>query len=159
METTGGRGYALGLEWTGNRGEGTAGYAAYGRRYRLTAPGKPDLEGTAAPAFLGEPGLHDPEELLLGAVSACHMLFFLALCARAGIVVTRYVDAPLGTLELHADGGGAFRDVTLRPQVTLAPGMDAAAAQALHAVAGARCFIARSCRFPVHHDAHVEVAP
>lgn len=87
----------------------------------------------------------------------CHMLVFLALCARAGITVVRYSDRPLGTLRLDADGGGRFERVLLRPTVTVAAGPDSSSIAALHEKAASRCFIARSCNFPVHHEPRIEL--
>jgi len=119
--------------------------------------GKPDLLGSADALFRGDPTLHNPEDLLLAALSSCHMLSYLALCARARIPVLAYVDAAEGTLEFRPDGGGSFREVVLRPRVTVAAGTDLAVATALHEKAGAQCFIAASCNFPVRHQAVVEV--
>jgi organic hydroperoxide reductase OsmC/OhrA len=149
--------YAVGLAWEGDRGTGTSSYAGYDRRFRLRVEGKPDLLGTADPAFRGEPGLHNPEELLLAAVASCHMLVYLSLCARSGITVVRYADDARGRLALHPSGGGSFAEVTLRPRVTVSRGSDAGAAAALHERAGELCFIARSCNFPIRHQPAVEV--
>ena len=149
--------YAVGLAWEGDRGTGTSSYGGYDRRFRLCVPGKPDLLGTADPAFRGEPGLHNPEELLLAAVASCHMLFYLSLCARSGIAVVRYADQASGRLALDPGGGGRFAEITLRPRVTVSRGSDARAAAALHERAGQLCFIANSCRFPIRHEPAVEV--
>jgi organic hydroperoxide reductase OsmC/OhrA len=148
--------YSARLSWEGNRGRGTAEYAGYGRRFRVMTDGKPELVGSAEPLFLGEPQLHNPEDLLLAAVASCHMLTYLALCARTGVSVVEYSDAPSGILALEPEGGGRFREITLRPRVRLAPGGDRAAAVRLHARAHELCFIARSCSFPVRHEPEVE---
>jgi organic hydroperoxide reductase OsmC/OhrA len=150
--------YALDLDWEGNRGSGTSDYASYDRTYRVRIPGKPDLLGTADPAFRGDRELHNPEDLLLAAASACHMLTYLALCARAGIRVVGYSDAACGKMAVRPDGGGSFTEILLRPRVTLAPGSEPAAATALHERAGELCFIAGSCNFPIRHEAEVGVA-
>jgi organic hydroperoxide reductase OsmC/OhrA len=149
--------YALTLAWEGNRGTGTSNYASYGRQYRVSIAGKPDLVGSADPLFRGDPALHNPEDLLLVALSSCHMLSYLALCARSRITVLRYSDGAEGTLELRPDGGGSFLDVMLRPRVTVAPGTDLGRATALHEEAGEQCFIAASCNFPVRHQPVVEI--
>ena len=141
--------YATGLEWTGNRGSGTSAYRAYSRDHVIRVAGKPDIPGSSDPHFLGDPARHNPEELLVAALSSCHMLWYLHLCAEAGIVVTAYRDAAHGAMTLEPDGGGRFTDVTLRPEVTLAAGADAAKARALHHAAHEKCFIARSVNFPV----------
>jgi organic hydroperoxide reductase OsmC/OhrA len=149
--------YGITVEWTGNTGTGTSAYRAYERRHEIAAPGKPSIPGSADPAFRGDPARWNPEELLVASLSACHKLWYLHLCAVAGIVVTSYVDRAEGEMEETADGSGRFRRVVLKPAVTLAPGMDAALAQALHAEAHAKCFIANSVNFPVAHEPDVRV--
>jgi len=149
--------YAARLLWTGNRREGTADYAGYGRGYRISIAGKPDIVGTAAAAFLGEPDVHDPEDFFLAAIASCHMLAYLALCARSGVVVTGYEDHADGTLALDERGGGRFERVTLRPVVTVADAAYAGRALALHDAAHRRCFIAASCSVPIGHEAVVRV--
>jgi len=138
--------YATRTVWEGNLGEGTARYTGYGRAYRVVIAGKADLAGSADPAFRGQADRHNPEELFLAAVSACHMLSYLALCARRGLRVVGYQDAAEARLDLDA---GRLADITLRPEVILAPGGDAAVAAELHDAAHARCFIARSCAVPI----------
>jgi organic hydroperoxide reductase OsmC/OhrA len=150
--------YDVGLAWEGNRGSGTRDYEGYDRRFRVEVDGKPALAGSADPAFLGDPGLLNPEELLVAAVASCHMLVYLALCARAGVRVVSYSDRAHGTLALLPGGGGRFAEVTLRPRVEVAPESDRAAAAVLHDRAGELCFIAGSCSFPIRHRAEVEVA-
>ncbi|HEV2733289.1 MAG TPA: OsmC family protein [Longimicrobiaceae bacterium] len=149
--------YAGRVRWTGNLGEGTSGYAAYGRRYDVLVEGKPDLAGTADPAFRGEADRHNPEDLFLAAVSACHMLFYLSLCARSGVRVTAYEDDARGTMALHPGGGGRFEEVTLRPAVTVADAETVALARRLHDRAHGLCFIANSCSVPIHVEPIVHV--
>jgi organic hydroperoxide reductase OsmC/OhrA len=141
--------YNATVAWEGNRGTGTATYAGYGREYRVAIDGKPDLAGSANRAFRGDPARHDPEDLFLAAIASCHMLSYLALCAREGIAVTAYEDAASGTLVVGADGGGRFEDVTLRPRVALADEAHAERAAELHHRAHELCFIANSCSVPI----------
>ena len=148
--------YTLTLLWEGNRGTGTSDYKSYGRQYRVRIAGKPDLLGSADPMFRGDAALHNPEDLLVAALSSCHLLAYLALCARSGIAVLAYSDTAEGTLVFRPDGGGSFREVVLRPRVTVASGTDLARATALHQKAGEQCFIAASCNFPVRHEPIVE---
>lgn len=143
--------YAIGLEWTGNRGSGTSGYKDFGREHVITAEGKHPIEGSADRTFFGDRDRWNPEELLLAALSQCHMLSYLAEAARAGIVVVGYTDAATGTMEQTNDGGGRFTSATLRPRVTIADPAQAELAAALHGPAGAKCFIAASVNFPVLH--------
>lgn len=147
--------YALTLTWTGNTGEGTSGYRDYERSHTFSAQGKPDLLGSADPSFRGDAARYNPEELLVAALSACHMLWYLHLASEAGIVVEAYEDRPEGTMVEEADGGGHFTEVVLHPRVTLRPGADLHKARALHGRAHGLCYIARSVNFPVHHEATI----
>lgn len=148
--------YSLETIWEGNRGEGTKTYAGYGRGHRLVIPGKPDIPLTADTAFRGDPGVHNPEELLVAALSSCHMLSYLALCARARINVTAYRDKATGTMVTDTSGGGQFTEVTLHPHVTIADAKDLEKARDLHEMAHHQCFIANSVSFPVRCEATVE---
>jgi organic hydroperoxide reductase OsmC/OhrA len=141
--------YDIVTTWTGDRGVGTASYRAYGREHQLGAAGKPAIEGSADPAFRGDASRWNPEEMFVAALSACHMLWYLHLCADAGIVVTGYTDDARGEMQEDAAGSGCFTRVELRPRVTLAAGADGERALALHAVAHEKCFIARSVRCDV----------
>jgi len=146
--------YSLDLRWDGNSGSGTASYAGYSREYRITIAGKPDIVGSADPAFRGDRAVHNPEELLVAALSSCHMLSYLALCARNGIRVESYRDAATGRMIAGPDGG-RFEEVMLAPRVGIAMGGDLDRALALHERAHAECFIASSVNFPVRHQAEV----
>ena len=148
--------YTLSLEWTGNRGEGTASYRGYGRDHVIRAAGLPDLPGTADPTFHGDRDRWNPEQLLLAALSQCHMLSYLHVAVRNGIRVLAYEDSPEGTLRLNRDGSGEFTGVVLRPRVTLDPATaedrKALAGGPMHKDANRLCFIARSVNFPVEHQ-------
>ncbi len=141
--------YPVRVVWTGNTGAGTAGYRGYARDHVIAAAGKPPIAGSSDPAFRGDPARWNPEELLVASLSACHKLWFLGLCAGAGVVVTAYEDAAEGVMTEQADGAGQFVEVVLRPRVALAGASDAGAIAALHERAHAMCFIARSVNFPV----------
>ena len=155
--TAGSHHYAARLVWSGNLGSGTSDYASYGRRHRVVVAGKPDLVATADPTFRGEADTHNPEELFLAAIAGCHMLAYLALCARSGVRVVSYEDDVQGTLLLHPQGGGRFETVVLQPRVGIDDPGKTALALRLHATAHDRCFIASSCRVPIRHDATVHV--
>ncbi len=149
--------YAVTVVWTGNAGEGTRSYRGYRRTHEVRAPGKPALPGSSDPAFRGDPDRWNPEELLVASLSACHQLWYLHLCADAGVVVTGYEDRAEGVMVEDGDGAGRFARVTLHPRVALAAGADAEAALHLHDAAAAKCFIARSVSFPVTHEPEVAV--
>jgi organic hydroperoxide reductase OsmC/OhrA len=147
--------YRTSLAWTASAGA-TSSYAAYSRDHVVRVDGKPDVPLSSDPAFRGNAARHNPEELLIASLSSCHMLWYLHLCADAGIVVTGYVDAAEGTVvEDAATGGGRFERVVLRPRVTISAG-DAAKAAELHHAAHRLCFIANSVNFPVDCEPVVE---
>src|SRR3954469_13735158 len=143
--------YALTVKWSGNRGQGTSNYRAYGRSHVISAEGKPDIAGSSDLAFRGDKNLYNPEDLLVASLSACHMLFYLHLCADAGVVVLDYYDDASGTMIETADGGGHFTEVTLCPVVTVAEALMIDKAEELHKKANELCFIANSCNCPVYH--------
>jgi organic hydroperoxide reductase OsmC/OhrA len=149
--------YRVEIRWTGDRGQGTSSYDAYGRDHTIQADSKPVLLGSSDRAFRGDSARYNPEELLVAALSSCHMLSYLHLCAIHGIRVVGYSDMAEGTMETRADGGGQFTQVTLHPRVVLASG-DLARATALHEEAHRLCFIANSVNFPVTNDPQVEFA-
>ncbi|TAM77938.1 OsmC family peroxiredoxin [bacterium] len=141
--------YTATVEWTGNTGTGTSSYRAYERKYEIAAAGKPPILASSDPHFRGDATRYNPEDLLVASLSSCHMLWYLHLCAQAGIVVTRYVDAAEGVMIEESDGGGRFARVTLRPQITVQAGADLTRARTLHHDAHVKCFIANSVKFPV----------
>lgn len=147
--------YAVTVSWTGNRGQGTESYRTYDRSYRIESAGKPTLIGSADPAFLGDAACWNPEDLLVAALAACHQLWYLHLCADAGVVVTSYRDAASGEMAETRDAGGMFVEVVLRPEVRVAEHDQIADAERLHAEAARRCFIRNSVNFPVRHQATV----
>ena len=144
--------YQLQLTWTGNSGQGTAGYTAYERTHTLTIPGKPIIQGSSDPVFRGDPSMHNPEELLLASLASCHMLWYLHLCAEHGIIVTGYTDNPTGTMQESENGSGRFTEVTLKPIVTVYDDKMLEKAKSLHKSANQYCFIANSVNFAVHHE-------
>jgi organic hydroperoxide reductase OsmC/OhrA len=151
--------YKAKLVWEGNLGDGTTSYMGYGRKYRLKIDGKPDLTGSADPMFRGDATAYNHEDLFVAALSSCHLLSYLALCARSKINVVAYEDDAVGTLLLRPDGGGSFESVTLRPTVTIAAGADEKRALDLHETAHDLCFIAASVKIPVNHEAQIKIAP
>ena len=141
--------YAIAVQWTGNRGPGTDSYRGYGRDHVIRAAGLPDLPGTADPTFHGDQDRWNPEQLLLAALSQCHMLSYLHVAVTHGVVVTGYEDQATGTLQLNRDHSGEFVSAALNPQVTLQDESQRALADSLHDEAHKLCFIARSVNFPV----------
>ena len=154
--------YEVAIQWQGNRGTGTSDYKSYGREHLVTAAGKPQIAGSADRAFRGDTDRWNPEELLLAALSQCHLLSYLHVAASHGLVVTAYSDSANGIMEQTADGGGHFVSATLRPRVTIAAGenpkQQLELAQMLHHEASEKCFIAASVNFPVHHEPEVQIS-
>ena len=150
--------YEVELEWRGDRGEGTSSYRAYGRQHVVRAAGKMhEIAGSSDRVFHGDRDRWNPEELLLTALSQCHMLSYLHVATNHGVIVRGYTDQPAGTMVEDGRGGGAFTEVTLRPRVEVADASMLEFAVALHAEASAKCFIAASVAFPVRHEPVVTV--
>jgi organic hydroperoxide reductase OsmC/OhrA len=148
--------YQTHLGWTGAGGKDFRNHA---RSYRLDAPGKPAIDGSSDETFRGDAGKWNPEDLLVASLSACHHLWYMGLCAAAGIVVLAYEDEASGEMiEEEPGGAGQFVSVTLCPRVTLERDDDWAKALALHEIAHENCFVARSVNFPVKLEPTVLVA-
>ena len=141
--------YQATVRWTGNTGSGTSSYKAYTRDHVISAAGKPDLLGSSDPAFRGDGTRYNPEDLLVASASTCHMLWYLHLAMEAGVVVTAYEDAPVGTMVEDAVRGGYFTGIVLHPRVTISPSSDPVKAAAAHAAAHTKCYIANSLNFPI----------
>lgn len=144
--------YSVTVTWTGNRGTGTSGYREYGREHDIALPGLPILPGSADPSFRGDRDRFNPEQLLLAALSQCHMLSYLHVAVNHGLTVTGYSDSAVGTMRLNRDGSGEFTEAVLHPRVELADDGQRELADSLHEEAHHLCFIARSVNFPVHAE-------
>lgn len=163
MTASGGEGhrehrYRVRAVWTGNRGTGTTGYRDYDRLVTLSSAGKPDLEASSDKPFRGDPHRWNPEDLLVAALSECHLLSYLHACVVAGVVMTAYQDEATGRMVQDGGNGGAFAEVVLHPRVTVADAAMVDAAIAAHRDAHEWCFIASSVNFPVRVEPTVMVA-
>lgn len=143
--------YTLTLRWTGNTGTGTSNYKEFERSHSIFVAGKTEILGSSDPAFRGDKTKHNPEDLLLASISSCHMLWYLHLCAVAGIIVTDYIDNAAAIMIETANGGGKFTEATLNPIVTIRDISLTEKANELHKKANELCFIANSLNFPVYH--------
>jgi len=141
--------YEATVLWTGNRGTGTSSYKDYSRDHEIVSGTKPVISGSSDPAFRGDATRYNPEDMLIGSISACHMLWYLHLCATSKVVVIGYEDKADGVMIEDAGGGGRFTAATLRPRVVVTKASDVDRARALHDEAHAKCFIANSLNFPV----------
>lgn len=143
--------YQCEVIWEGNLGTGTSAYTAYAREHLIRAEGKhQEIQGSADPAFRGDPERFNPEELFLSSLSSCHMLWYLHLCSTHGIAVLSYKDTPEGIMQEDAHGG-RFKRVQLRPEVVIKSSQDTGLALKLHEEANRKCFIANSCNFRIDH--------
>lgn len=117
----------------------------YSRDHVWKFEGGSEVRASAAPKFLGDPGLVDPEEAFVASLSSCHMLTFLALAARDGFEVDRYEDAAVGFMERNDHKRLAITRVVLHPTITWgASAPDQEQLDMLHHTAHEHCFIANS---------------
>ena len=143
--------YQISIEWTGNKGSGTTNYRSYGRDHEIIAPHKQiTIPGSSDASFKGDKTCYNPEELLVSSISACHMLWYLHLCADNGINVISYKDHATGIMEEFKNGSGKFSSVTLAPEIQIEnyKEMNLKATE-LHQEAHKLCFIANSVNFEV----------
>ncbi|WP_255563652.1 OsmC family protein [Mucilaginibacter rivuli] len=145
--------YLSTITWTGNTGQGTKAYTAYERDHTIQVAGKPEIPGTSEVSVRGSLTRYNPEEMLLSALSACHMLWYLHLCSVNKVIVTAYIDKAEGTMAVTPDGSGQFTEVTLKPEITISGKPDEALLEKLHYDTNKLCNIARSVNFQVHHEA------
>ncbi|MCK0111665.1 OsmC family protein [Ornithinimicrobium sp. F0845] len=143
--------YELQVTWTGDRGSGTSGYRDYDRSVRVGSSGRPVLELSADKPFRGDPTKWNPEQLLVAALSECHLLSFLHVAVSHGVTVVDYADTPVGTM-VQEGIGGHFTRVLLRPTVTVTDPAHVDLVPQLHHEASQACFIASSVNFPVEHE-------
>ncbi len=148
--------YTTRVTWTGNLGTGTSHYRAYSRAHEVVAGELPAILGSADPTFRGDASRWNPEQLLLAALSQCHMLSYLHFCTINGVVVTSYVDEATGTMATAGDSG-QFTEAVVHPRITVGDESMVAAAISLHEEAHRACFIANSVNFPVRHEPTVTV--
>ena len=138
--------------WSGGELGPARNYNNYSRDHVIRINGKPDLMGSSDPGFRGDASRHNPEDLLIASLSACHMLWYLHLCTVNAITVHSYEDDAEGTMTESKDGSGRFTEVNLRPSVNISPADKKQLAYDLHQQAHTKCFIANSVNFPVSHS-------
>lgn len=135
------------IRWSRPATDAGFAYESFSRAHEWTFA-TATVPASSAPQYGGDASRVNPEEALVAALSSCHMLTFLAICARKGIVVDRYEDDPEGVLEKNEEGRLAVTRTTLRPKVTFAEGVgvDAESLRKLHESAHRGCFIAASVK-------------
>jgi organic hydroperoxide reductase OsmC/OhrA len=128
-------------------------YDSYNREHDITFEGGVRLRASAAPAYRGQAAYPNPEEALVFALSSCHMLTFLAIAAKRGLLVDAYEDHAVGVLSKNAAGKLAITHVTLRPKIAWGSEPPAPETlQRMHEASHRECFIANS----VHTEITVE---
>jgi organic hydroperoxide reductase OsmC/OhrA len=141
--------YEVTAVWTGNKGDGTKNVRTYDRSHTVSIEGKPELFLTTDNPFVGDKSKLNPEDLLVSAISSCHMLSYLYVCSLEGIVITAYTDNATGIMVEQASGGGSFKEVTLNPTFNVADKSMVEKAIELHHKAHEICYIANSVNFEV----------
>ena len=141
--------YNVTTVWNGNLGEGTKTIRSYDRSHSVSITGKPELQLTTDNPAVGDQSKLNPEDLLLTAISSCHMLSYLYVCALEGIIITEYTDNATGIMIENETGGGCFKEVTLNPICKVADESMIEKAIELHHKAHEVCFIANSVNFEV----------
>lgn len=130
--------YPLQLAWTGNTLDGT-----YNRNAVVTTAGKHPLAVSSAPEYAGDATRWNPEDLLGSALATCHMLTFLALCAKAKVEITGYEDHAEAVLDT-VDKVTRITRVHLRPVIRVPRGTSMAKVVELFEKAHKYCFVANS---------------
>jgi organic hydroperoxide reductase OsmC/OhrA len=147
--------YVLSVTWPQNA---SAPAVPDDRTHTLSHKEKPSILCGLPAAFGGDAGTYNPEELLLGALSSCHMLIYLFLCTQQKLSVVHYRDEAILNMVFSPQGIGTITQVTLRPEVVVREASMVESALALHQQAHERCLIARACNFPVVHQPSCTVA-
>ena len=111
----------------------------------ITCEVKPDIQVATPPEFKGHEGIWSPEDLYVASANICLMTTFLAVAERAGLTFTSYHCEAEGRLEL-VEGKFQVTVITLRPQIALQSGSDAAKAKELIEKAEANCLISNSMK-------------
>ena len=124
-------------------------YENYNRAHEMRfKDGDIALAASSAPEFRGDHARVDPEEAFVASCASCHMLSFLAVCARKRLTVDSYEDDAVGYLEKGENGKLWVARVALKPRVRFATGtnIDAAAIARIHHQSHEECFIANSVK-------------
>jgi organic hydroperoxide reductase OsmC/OhrA len=127
----------------------------YSRRHEWSFDGGVTITASSSPSSVPLPysaaEAVDPEEALVASASSCHMLTFLYLAAKRGLVVESYVDEAFGLLEKNSQGQLAITRITLRPRIEFSAERSPSAEdlESLHHSAHEQCFIANSLKSEV----------
>ena len=121
-------------------------YKNYSRNHEWSFENGLVVEASAAAQFLGDENNIDPEEAFVASLSSCHMLTFLAICSRKGIVVENYTDNAVGYLEKNDEQKLVITRVELHPNITFGAGIEICTTELeeLHEQSHHECFLANS---------------
>lgn len=142
--------YKVKTQWNGNKEDGNKNIRKYDRSHSVSIANKPVLHLTTDNKAVGDANKLNPEDLLVSAVSSCHMLSYLYVCALESIVVLDYFDNAIGTMIENETGGGQFKEIVLYPEIIVAHESMIEKAIALHHEAHKICYIANSVNFEVN---------
>ena len=137
------------IEWTGNTGATTSAYTSYERSHDIKIAEKEIIKASSDKAFRGDSAKHNPEDLFVSAIASCHMLWYLHLCADAGVLVESYIDNAVGKMETTNAGDGKFVSITLHPTIMVQQENMIEHATMLHEKAHQMCFLANSVNFEI----------
>ena len=141
--------YTHKLKWEGDSSISTI---QNDRFYSINIEGKQIIKGSADKVFHGDAMLYNPEDMLLAALSSCHMMSFFYICRKKGYEIKSYLDNPVGVLKLNSNGSGQFKKVVLFPEVIFSINSNQIPLLELHKEAGSLCFIANSCSFEIEYS-------
>ena len=132
----------------------------YSRAHSWTFDGGAVVPGSSAPSSVPVPmsdaSAVDPEEAMIASLSSCHMLWFLAFAANAGLVVDSYVDEASGKMGKDENGKSYLAQVTLCPCTSFTGREpDQAEIDALHPQAHDHCEMAHSVRAEITIEATI----
>ena len=121
-------------------------YDTYDRSHQVTYEGGITCQASSAKEYLGKAEFVNPEEMLAGALSSCHMLTFLAVAAKSRLIVDSYEDNVVAVLDKNAAGKLAVTKTILRPKVVFSKETPVTHEKLveLHEKAHRNCFIANS---------------
>jgi organic hydroperoxide reductase OsmC/OhrA/mannose-6-phosphate isomerase-like protein (cupin superfamily)/uncharacterized damage-inducible protein DinB len=142
--------YRATIEWKNPGPDFIAG--KYSREHRWSFDGGVSFAASPSPHVVPSPwsveAAVDPEEALVAAASSCHMLTFLWLASKKGLVVDSYTDNAAGTMTKNEQRVSWVSQIKLRPKIEWS-GVnhpDHATIAELHHAAHSQCFIAQSIK-------------
>ena len=103
------------ISWK-NEGEDFS-YKTYDRSHLWKFEGGTIIQASAAPDYLGNATLVNPEETFAASLASCHMLTFLAIASMKKYMVASYEDNAVAILGKNEKLKVAVTTVYLRPNI------------------------------------------